>query len=59
MSRLADEKLEASMARLEDICFVNVAVDSGTVHLLTLIHCMISNPLMLTPQVLFGLCESL
>jgi hypothetical protein len=59
MSRLADEKLEASMAQLEDIRFVNVAIDSGTVHSLTLIHCMISNPFLLTHPVLFDLCENL
>jgi hypothetical protein len=59
MCQLADEKLEASMARLEDIRFVNVAIDSGTVHSFTLIHCIISNPIILTRPALFDLCESL
>jgi hypothetical protein len=53
MSRLADEKLEASMVRLEDIRFVNIVIDFGTVHLLILIHCIISNPFMLTRSVVF------
>jgi hypothetical protein len=59
MSRLADEKLEASMARLEDIRFVNIAIDSDTFHSLTPIHCIILNPFMLTRPVLFDLCENL
>jgi hypothetical protein len=43
-AQIADEKFEAAMGQLEDVRFVNVSVDSLTVHGLTAIHCIVSKP---------------
>jgi hypothetical protein len=58
MIQLADQQFGASMAEFEDIHFVNVLVDSGTVHTLTLVHCVVLNPFLLPRPVLFDFRES-
>jgi hypothetical protein len=59
MAQLAGEEFETSLTQLEDIRFVNVSLDLGTAHWLTLIHCIVSDPFSLASLVLFNLQESL
>jgi hypothetical protein len=56
-AQIADEKFEAVMGQLEDVCFVNGSVDLGTIHGLSPIHCVFSNPFLLARHVLFDLQE--
>jgi hypothetical protein len=58
-AQIADEKFEAAMGQLEDVCFVNGSVDLGTIHGLSPIHCIVSNPFLLVRHVLFDLQESI
>jgi hypothetical protein len=57
--QLADQKFDSCLAQLEEIRLVNVSVDSGTIHSLTVVHCLVSNPFLFLRAVLFDLCESL
>jgi hypothetical protein len=58
MIRLANEQLEASLEQLEDVHFVNPAIDSGTVHSLMAVHCLVSNPFCLVRPIVIDLCNN-
>jgi hypothetical protein len=58
-AQITNEKIGAVMGQVKNIHFVNVFVDSGTVHGLTLIHCITSNPLLIMYPVLFDLQKNL
>jgi hypothetical protein len=58
-AQIADEEFKATMGQLEDVRSVNVSTDLTTVHTLTLIHCIVSNPFLLARLVLFELQETL
>jgi hypothetical protein len=58
MIRVANEQFETHLAQLEEVRFVNLSVDSGTVHSLTAIHCLVSNPFSLQRPIVFDLCPN-
>jgi hypothetical protein len=55
---IGDTRFEASMIRLQELCFVNLIVDAGQIHQMKMIPCILTNPYCADPPVILALHEN-
>jgi hypothetical protein len=55
---LGDAKYSEAIEKLQEIRFVNLVIDAGTVHTLKTIVCLLTNPYLVTQPVLLSLREN-